>query len=193
MPPQQPDRLLDLIAQLLDFRAHDLIHSAATIPRGSRHDLAIRPCRCNRLPAAPTAPYNAPTRRSNRRSARMKIYLAGPLFTVAERAFNARLAALLREAGHDVIVPQEAETQNMAARALFEACVAGIDWADVVVANMDGADPDSGTAWECGYAFGKKPTLVFRTDFRAAADAGKAPFNLMLSESAARCLDLAFT
>lgn len=122
---------------------------------------------------------------------RMKIYLAGPLFTVAERAFNARLGALLRAAGHEVVVPQEAETQGNTARALFEGCVAGIDWADVVVANLDGADPDSGTAWECGYAFGRKPTLAFRTDFRAAGDAGKAPFNLMLSESAARCLDLA--
>ena len=27
-----------------------------------------------------------------------------------------------------------------------------IDWADMVVACMDGPDPDSGTAWECGYA-----------------------------------------
>src|SRR5262249_33246442 len=124
-------------------------------------------------------------------SRRMRIYLAGPLFTVAERAFTARLGVRLREAGHEGVVPQEGETLGMAARALFEGCVAGIDWADVVVANMDGADPDSGTAWECGYAFGKKPILMFRTDFRAAADAGKAPFNLMLSESAARYLDLA--
>jgi nucleoside 2-deoxyribosyltransferase len=70
--------------------------------------------------------------------------------------------------------------------------VAGVDWAEVVVANMDGPDPDSGTCWECGYAFGKKPIIVFRTDFRAADEPGKAPFNLMLSESADRCLELAF-
>lgn len=122
----------------------------------------------------------------------MKIYLAGPLFTVAERDFNARLAALLRRAGHDVFVPQESEQRTMTARQIFESDVAGVDWAEVVVANMDGPDPDSGTCWECGYAFRKKPIVVFRTDFRAADEPGKAPFNLMLSESAARCLDLSF-
>jgi nucleoside 2-deoxyribosyltransferase len=51
-------------------------------------------------------------------------------------------------------------------RQIFEADVRGIDWADVVVANMDGADPDSGTCWECGYAYRKKPIVIFRTDFR---------------------------
>lgn len=122
----------------------------------------------------------------------MKIYLAGPLFTVGERDFNARLAALLREAKHVVFVPQESEQRRMTARQIFESDVAGVDWAEVVVANMDGPDPDSGTCWECGYAFRKKPIIVFRTDFRAADEPGKAPFNLMLSESADRCLDLAF-
>jgi nucleoside 2-deoxyribosyltransferase len=122
----------------------------------------------------------------------MKIYLAGPLFTVAERDFNARLAARLRAARHEVFVPQESEQRSMTARQIFESDVAGVDWAEVVVANMDGPDPDSGTCWECGYAFGKKPIIVFRTDFRAADEPGKAPFNLMLSESADRCLDLSF-
>ena len=45
--------------------------------------------------------------------------------------------------------------------------VAAIDWADMVVACMDGPDPDSGTAWECGYAFAKgKPIVCDPTDFR---------------------------
>ena len=38
---------------------------------------------------------------------------------------------------------------------------------DIVVANMDGSDPDSGTSWECGYAYRKKPVILFRADFRA--------------------------
>jgi nucleoside 2-deoxyribosyltransferase len=122
----------------------------------------------------------------------MKISLAGPLFTVAERDFNAGLATLLRKAGHELFVPQESEQRNMTARQIFASDVAGVDWAEVVVANMDGPDPDSGTCWECGYAFRKKPIIVFRTDFRAADEPGKAPFNLMLSESADRCLELAF-
>ncbi|MFZ3357430.1 MAG: hypothetical protein WCA56_04700 [Xanthobacteraceae bacterium] len=39
----------------------------------------------------------------------MKIYLAGPLFSAAERDFNARLAGLLRGLGHEVWLPQDAE------------------------------------------------------------------------------------
>jgi nucleoside 2-deoxyribosyltransferase len=48
--------------------------------------------------------------------------------------------------------------------------VGGIDWADGVVAIMDGPDPESGTAWEVGYAFGvRKPILPIRTDVRTLA------------------------
>jgi len=134
----------------------------------------------------------------------MKIYLAGPLFSTAERDFNARLTALLRAAGHEVFLPQESEQGRMTPRQIFESDVAGIDWAEVVVANMDGADPDSGTCWECGYAYRKKPVIVFRTDFRVGRearpesreagddDASPAPYNLMLTESADRRLDLPF-
>ncbi len=121
----------------------------------------------------------------------MKIYLAGPLFSAAEIEFNARLAASLRAAGHEVFLPQESEVQQGSAAAVFRSDVAGIDWAEIVVANMDGADPDSGTCWECGYAYGKgQPTLLFRTDFREAGEGAKAPYNLMLTESADRVLDL---
>jgi nucleoside 2-deoxyribosyltransferase len=115
----------------------------------------------------------------------MKIYLAGPLFTAAEQEFNRQLGSALQGAGHEVWLPQEHEPRERTARAIFEEDVKGMDGADVVVANMDGPDPDSGTCWECGYAFGKKPVILFRTDFRQAGDATNAPFNLMMSESAA--------
>ncbi len=36
------------------------------------------------------------------------------------------------------------------------------------------------------------PVVLFRTDFRLIGDGGKAPFNLMLSESAARHLEVPF-
>jgi nucleoside 2-deoxyribosyltransferase len=122
----------------------------------------------------------------------MKIYLAGPLFSVAERAFNALLADRLRTAGHKVWLPQQSEQRSMSAKEIFEKDVEGVDWAEVVVANMDGPDPDSATCWECGYAYRKKPIIIFRTDFRAADELGKAPFNLMLTESATCRLDLVF-
>ncbi|HXW29753.1 MAG TPA: nucleoside 2-deoxyribosyltransferase [Xanthobacteraceae bacterium] len=134
----------------------------------------------------------------------MKIYLAGPLFSTAERDFNARLAQRLRDLGHEIWLPQESEQATMTPAQIFKEDVAGIDWAEIVVANMDGPDPDSGTCWECGYAYGKKPVVVFRTDFRvgyevrpvsAATAPGtpdeQAPYNLMLTESATLRLDLA--
>jgi nucleoside 2-deoxyribosyltransferase len=122
----------------------------------------------------------------------MRLYLAGPLFTTAEREFNDRLAALLRKAGYDVFLPQEHEQRDKSAREIFLNDVEGVDWADAVVANMDGPDPDSGTCWECGYAYRKKPIVLYRTDFRAAHEPDKSPYNLMLTESADRVLDLAF-
>lgn len=121
----------------------------------------------------------------------MRIYLAGPLFTTAECEFNTRLARLLRKEKHKVWLSQEKEQRSKSAKEIFKTDVKGIDWAEVVVANMDGADPDSGTCWECGYAFRKKPVIVFRTDFRAA-EPGKAPYNLMLTQSASKRLDLPY-
>jgi len=114
----------------------------------------------------------------------MKIYLAGPLFTTGEQEFNRKLCSALQQAGHEVWLPQEHEPRERTAKAIFKEDVKGMDWADVVVANMDGPDPDSGTCWECGYAFRKKPIVLYRTDFREAGDATNAPFNLMMSESA---------
>jgi nucleoside 2-deoxyribosyltransferase len=115
----------------------------------------------------------------------MKIYLAGPLFTLAEQNFNASLARFLESQGFEVWLPQEREPRRKTAKAIFQMDVEAIDWADLVVACMDGPDPDSGTAWECGYAFAKgKPIVCYRTDFRISGDAKGAPYNLMLSESA---------
>jgi nucleoside 2-deoxyribosyltransferase len=114
----------------------------------------------------------------------MKIYLAGPLFTTPEQEFNRQLCSALQQAGQEVWLPQQHEPRERTAKAIFEEDVKGMDWAEVVVANMDGPDPDSGTCWECGYAFRKKPIILYRTDFRQAGDAACAPFNLMMSESA---------
>jgi len=75
----------------------------------------------------------------------LKIYLAGPLFTTPERDWNVGLAARLRAGGHDVFVPQENPAGERTGRAIFLKDLEGLDWADGVVAIMDGADPDSGT------------------------------------------------
>ena len=122
-----------------------------------------------------------------------KIYLAGPLFSLAEQRFNADLARFLDSEGFEVWLPQEHESRDKTARAIFEMDVAAIDWADMLVACMDGPDPDSGTAWECGYAYAKgKPIVCYRTDFRITGDTEGAPYNLMLSESATARFEVPF-
>ncbi|MDL2336192.1 MAG: nucleoside 2-deoxyribosyltransferase [Chloroflexota bacterium] len=119
----------------------------------------------------------------------MRIYFAAPLFNAAERDWNAALAAALRGAGHEVFVPQEQEPGRDAA-GIFATDVGGIDWAEAVLAIVDGADPDAGTSWEIGYAYGKKPIVLVRTDMRRTGSGGFG-YNAMLTESATIRVDAA--
>lgn len=113
----------------------------------------------------------------------VRLYLAGPLFSTAEKAFNVELAIEFRKRGYEVFLPQEHEQRSDRPGLIFASDKNGIDWADAVVANLDGADPDSGTCWEAGYGFAKdKMLVVYRTDFRLFAGSDKV--NLMLTESA---------
>lgn len=120
----------------------------------------------------------------------MRIYFAGPLFTQAERAWNRDLVSLLTAAGHDVFLPQEAigQLERLEADGVFQLDVEGVRSAEAVVAILDGADPDSGTCFEVGLAFGLGiPVVGVRTDFRAGGDAlpgQRVPsVNLMLSQA----------
>jgi nucleoside 2-deoxyribosyltransferase len=111
----------------------------------------------------------------------MKLYLAGPLFTTPEREWNVRLAERLEAAGHVVYVPQAHPASEPTAAAIFAKDLGGLDPAEGVVAIMDGTDPDSGTCWECGYAYAKgKPVVLFRSDMRRPGDALDIPYNAML-------------
>ncbi len=118
----------------------------------------------------------------------MRVYFAAPLFSAAERDWNATLATALRAAGHEVYLPQEQEMGRDAAD-IFAGDVGGIDWADGLVAIMDGSDPDSGTSWEVGYAYQKKPIVLVRTDMRRTGSGGWG-YNAMLSESATIRVDV---
>ena len=120
----------------------------------------------------------------------MRLYFAAPLFSAAERAWNEELVAALRDGGHEVFLPQEKE-MGLDAAGIFRTDVGGIDWADALVAIMDGPAPDAGTAWEVGYAYGKKPTILVRTDFSTEAG-GAGPYNPMLLGAATVRLDLPF-
>lgn len=116
----------------------------------------------------------------------MKIYWAAPLFNLAEIVFNRTIADRLRSLKHVVHLPQEHEPRSETGWAIFKADVAAIDACDVVVALLDGADPDSGTCWECGYAYAKgKPVLVVRTDTRSGDDPRLGACNLMMWQGCA--------
>jgi nucleoside 2-deoxyribosyltransferase len=119
------------------------------------------------------------------------IYLAGPLFTHAELEFNLKIRDMLVEKDFEVFLPQEdtpdekKEHDRHNQACIFQHCVMGIDRSDLVVAVLDGADVDSGTAWEIGYAYAKgKPVIGFRTDFRELSNGN---VNLMI-EVAAKAL-----
>ena len=119
----------------------------------------------------------------------MRVYFAGPLFSSAERAWNAELVRRLRVAGHEVFLRQENEA-GLVAASIFRIDVDAIDRADALIAVMDGPDPDSGTAWECGYAYGRKPLILIRTDPRNTSDDTGMPYNAMLTQSATVRLDI---
>jgi len=110
------------------------------------------------------------------------IYLAGPLFTAAERQFNEALAQYIEQAGFAVYLPQKECLGITKANDIFHRCIKGLDNAWCVVAVLDGPDADSGTCFEVGYAYAKGiPVIGVRTDFRKSADDGH--LNLMLSQS----------
>jgi nucleoside 2-deoxyribosyltransferase len=118
------------------------------------------------------------------------VYIAGPLFTQSEWQWNESLASHLREMGFEIVLPQERAVpmlqskESFSGRALFTDNIAAIDRAQLVVAVLDGADADSGTSWECGYAFkAGRPIIGLRTDLRAGGDDSQAGMNLMLSNS----------
>lgn len=122
---------------------------------------------------------------------RRTIYVAGPIFSYAEKRFNIRLVKSLAEKLPEVnfILPQnhakEISDQKDFIEKMFKYCVNSIHHADAVLCILDGPDVDSGTAIEMGYAYAcKKPIIGFRSDFRSSEDRG---MNLMVSRV---CTDL---
>lgn len=118
----------------------------------------------------------------------MRIYQAGPLFSQADTAWHRGLTRQLREAGYDVVWPGDlvgdadvAAWGSEAPQRIFAIDKAAIDGADLLVALLDGAQVDDGTAWEMGYAHARGiPVVGIRTDFRRAGETGHSVVNAML-------------
>ncbi len=117
------------------------------------------------------------------------IYLAGPLFTQAEIAFNALLTQSLRAAGYRVYLPQEECSGITDPVQLFETCIRGLEGCGLMVVVLDGPDADSGSCFEMGYAWTKEiPIVGLRTDFRGSGE--HMGINLMLTHA---CTHLVLT
>lgn len=103
----------------------------------------------------------------------MKIYLASPLFTAHEKAEVKNAAKWLRDLGNEVYVPMEHQIENAWdypnpewAKRVFDEDVKAIKACEVVYCIYYGLYSDSGTAWECGfaYALGKPVYLIDRAN-----------------------------
>jgi nucleoside 2-deoxyribosyltransferase len=84
----------------------------------------------------------------------MRLYIAGPLFSPYHRAYHAENVQRLRDAGHECFVPQEQEhnahqSKSVPAR-VFQVDLAGVRWANALIALLDDPDASSGTACEMG-------------------------------------------
>jgi len=107
---------------------------------------------------------------------RADLYLAGSLFTAGERTWNSWLATELRKRGLQVCLPQEevsaaVDPRKIDYEQIFRLCLEGLENSRVVLALLEGTDVDSGTAFECGYAFKLgRPILGVRTDLRSAGE-----------------------
>ena len=116
----------------------------------------------------------------------MLIYFAGPLFSAAERRFNAGLTDRLEGMGFDVFLPQrdgverdkppyDAMTPDERRDAIFQIDARQVFAADILLFVLDGRVPDEGAAVELGIAYAHKeiamPTkrlIGLMTDARAS-------------------------
>lgn len=90
----------------------------------------------------------------------MKVYLASPFFNDEENKYYEKMIKMLRDEGHKVFVPKEHEIPNawdlpnaLWGENVFAVDILGIQRCDVIVVLNHGMYSDSGTAWECGYAY----------------------------------------
>ena len=97
----------------------------------------------------------------------MKIYLASPFFNDEELKNVETAEKILMSRGFDVFSPRlneirtdENTKQSWWSKETFMNDKKFIDWADVVVMLYCGGYSDSGTAWECGYAYGTNTPVI---------------------------------
>lgn len=119
------------------------------------------------------------------------IYVAGPLFSHAERDFLEKMVNLLAQSAQldplkNFFLPHRdgGELGKGPSRShIFGLDLSRIDVSDALVALLDGQDSDSGTCVELGYAYAKQMKIFgLLTDFRAHCTNDNEPHrpNLMV-------------
>jgi len=119
------------------------------------------------------------------------IYVAGPLFSKAERKFLELMVDTIAKVSglnpiSDFFLPHRDGGElgkGPKRREIFRLDMYQVDSASIVVALLDGQDVDSGTCIELGYAYAKaKKIFGLLTDFRAYHTADPEPHrpNLMV-------------
>ena len=99
------------------------------------------------------------------------IYMAGPLFNEGDRYSNQLNSDALRKAGYATFLPQEVVIDKDSSKLVKDACFfmdfKAINLCEIVVANCNGIEIDSGTAAEIGmcYALNKK-IFAYKSDVR---------------------------
>ncbi len=108
----------------------------------------------------------------------LRLYLAGPLFSEAERQYNKYLSDFLENFGFETFLPQRdghkfsdllanGTTKTVAMNKIFTRDINELKKADVVIFVMDGRVPDEGACVEIGYAYALgKECIGLKTDPR---------------------------
>ncbi|MFH1307945.1 MAG: nucleoside 2-deoxyribosyltransferase [archaeon] len=94
----------------------------------------------------------------------MKIYIAGPLFTVSDRKFLEEIDKLVKELGFETYLPHRDggifKRSFGNSEIFFKKDSEAINNLNIILAVLNGTDVDSGTAWEIGYAYSKGIKII---------------------------------
>ena len=94
------------------------------------------------------------------------IYIASPFFSDEEREILTYVETVLRGRGFEVFSPREHEVRDEEpgsgkwCEKVFSMDRDAIDACETVVVIYHGNYSDSGTAWECGYAYGNGKNIL---------------------------------
>lgn len=107
----------------------------------------------------------------HKESLKRDVYISGPLFTPSERAYLESIEKLCQTLGLTAYLPHKdvgfGPARGEIAKHYFAEDLSMLMHASCVIAVLNGADIDSGTAWEIGFSYAsKKHIIAIREDIR---------------------------